>query len=154
MMSIPISKVQGSLVQGVLDFIQQLPDGPADPFERHPALSLATRSVASSYHDLVVGQIAWSELNPYGNPLHFPLVEFESGSYLFSIIQDRPDARFDQFITHPNSRLDHGLTLFGIRPGNRHDDHLVGGYPRRKDQTLVVSMGHDDHTDQPGTSPP
>src|SRR5258708_16261046 len=80
------------------------------------------------------------------------MFKFESRRELYSVIQVRANARLPKLGRQNLCGSKHGIELFAST--DRNDNHLIRGEHWRENETLIVTVSHDDCANHPSRHSP
>ena len=138
------------LKEVLLNVIEHLLNGVFDSFEREHALLVG---ISSEHLDCAVLKVAETESEADGNTLDLIIGKFETGTFVVGVVELDADSALTKL-------LDDGLNLFGdllealLVLVDRNDHNLKRREFRRKNETVVVRVGHDERTHKTGRHTP
>ena len=150
---IGLAKRQRAIEQRLLNFNQQRAHRSRDPVLVDERLPFFPRTVASRQHHRILRHILRAQFHPQRNAAHFPVVKLESRAGAFALVELHPNVGVHELRAQAPRALHHAGFFF-VRFINRHDHNLDGRQPRRKNQTLVVTVHHDDRAHETRRKPP
>ena len=109
--------------------------------------------MAESENHLALLQIPWADLDADRDPFQFPLIELVTGTELVAVVEMGAGSGSFQLCFHLGARLEDRRHLL-FSPIDRYDDRLDRCQSRRQHETLFISVGHDESTDESGGDSP
>ena len=111
------------------------------------------KCVATHNLDSILFVVASTHNQTHGHTLQFVVGKLEARALVVGVIILDADTEFSQLVDHGAQLITDGLQLFAAF-ADRYDNHLDRSELRRKYQSVVVAVGHDERTDKAGRHTP
>ena len=108
---------------------------------------LLLKSVAAHHLDSSLLKVASAKHKAYRHTLKLVVGKLEARTLVLSVVILHADALRAELVDDRSELLGHGIQLLGIL-SYRDDNHLYRGELRRKYESVVVGVGHDERTDK------
>ncbi len=146
---LPVERLLRGRVQLRVDLVEMVLDGGDDVL---PLLDDAHPVGAVNEGQFAVLDLVGTDLDPERNAVEFVLVELEPGIALVAVVEFDADLGGIEVVRDALGVLEH--VVHGVLLPDRDDDDLRGGHPRRKHQSLLVRVGHDQRAERAPRDPP
>src|SRR5271156_4317326 len=153
LVGIRFAERERAVEERLLDFCELLHHSRGNSLLRDERFAFFAGAIAARQHYRAFGDVFGAEFQAQRDAAHFPIVEFEAGAGAFALVELDADSGVHQFLAQP-VRAFQDTGFFFVRLKNRDDYQLDGRQARRENQSLVITMHHDDGANEAGGEAP